>query len=334
MRISGVVYNLAFLGMAAVLFSACKKENGIDNNTVIKKPYSLYAADVQGALINTNDGTNYTTVFQADGYPQRAIVTSGSNLIFIKQNVHFSNDNGLNFNMRYQNAAPPQLAPWQPMILNVPDHGRVYLASIDPANKGIVYSADSGFTWVTDNGWDAGVVGGGITSFTQLKNGTLYARSADSLYKRDNKTDSWTHIIPATQPTGVGYLSHFNNTLLFSDYTGAAGVIHSDDGINWTAYQGLPGRPILATAAPFDQVLLVGTDSMGIYRLQGGSFVPSNNGLETRTTVYAITGKDDIFMNEATKRYVYIATNKGIYRSEDLGQNWARVKEGDYRAIY
>jgi hypothetical protein len=73
---------------------------------------------------------------------------------------------------------------------------------------------------------------------------------------------------------------------------------------------------------------------MGIYRLQGGVFVPSNNGLESRTSVFAITAKDDIFKNEATKRYVYIATDKGIYRSEDLGQNWALVKEGDYRAIY
>lgn len=334
MRIPNLIYKLAFVGIAAAAFTSCKKENGIDNDTVIKKPYGLYVADSEGSLLNTNDGNLFRAIFPPDGYPPRAIAVSGNNLIWVKSNVHVSTDNGKNFNPEYFFANP--LGLWQPVIYNVPSHGRIYLASIEPGSLGVSFSDDNGETWFIDYGWDDGVAAGGISSFAQLKNGQLFARSADSLYQRDGKDDKWTHVKPVNQPAGMGFLSHYNNSLMFVDYTGANGVQGSGDGgVNWTSYSGLPQRPLLSAASPFDQTFLVGTDSMGIYRLdQNGQFVPTNNGLEMNTSVYAITAKDDIYKNNTTKRYVYIATDKGVYRSEDLGQNWYRVKEGDYRAIY
>lgn len=343
MRKSYLYYKLAFVAMLAVAVQGCRKENGIDNNNVIKKPYGLYIGDDQGQLLNTNDGDSYKTIFPPDGFPSRALVTSGENIIWVKGNVHLSQDNGKNFNPTYGlvqsfylNLTP--YIPWQQIIINAADQDRVYLGSVE--GKGIVYSDDHGKTWTIDNDWDDFLTGGGITSFAQLSNGSLFAHGLqfDSLYKRDNKSDKWTWISPQTPlpSLGIFYISSYNNTLVATDISGQSGAYYSDDdGKNWTAYTGLPNTHLLYTTnAPFGETLLVGTDSMGVYRLQNGQFVAANNGLETNTVVYGIIGKDNIYKNDVTKKFVYLATNKGLYRSDDMGQNWSLVKPGSYVSLY
>ena len=339
MRRYNQLYKLAFALFAVAAFPSCKKSNGIDNNTVIKKPYGLFIGAKEGAFLNTNDGVNFTTLFSTDDFPYRAIITSGDNILFVKANVHLSEDNGNIFNPSYKSFTPRlDSVDWQSMILNVEDHGRIYLSSIDPATKGIVYSEDNGKKWKPDNEWDDNAMGGRISSFAQLRNGALFAYSddKDSLYRRDNKDDKWSQAQPnVKQPTGLSFLTRFNNTLILTDRLGVEAVQYSSDsGKTWKKYPGLPVRPLYGTNAPFDKVLLVGVDSMGVYRLENDKFVASNNGLESYTTVYAIAGKDDIYKNGLEKRYIYIATNKGLYRSEDLGFSWALVLEGDFRALH
>jgi len=338
MRRYNQLYKLAFAFFAVAAVQSCKKSNGIDNNSVIKKPYALYVGSNSGDLLNTNDGTAYKTIFATDRYPYRAIITSGDNVLFVKANVHLSENNGHNFNPTYTGFANP-FTPWQQMILNVESYGKIYLASIDPTSRGVVYSEDHGKKWKVDNNFDTSVNPTAlISSFTQLKNGTMFGfdDTKDSLYRKDNKDDAWSHFLQnRQQPGGMSYLSHFNNTLLLTDFRGTNGVQYSNDsGKNWTPYTGLPIRKLLCTNAPLDRVLLVGTDSFGVYRLENGRFVASNNGLENYTTVYAIAGKEDIYKNGIEKRYIYLATNRGVYRSEDLGFTWALVLEGDFGSLY
>jgi hypothetical protein len=71
-----------------------------------------------------------------------------------------------------------------------------------------------------------------------------------------------------------------------------------------------------------------------VYRLSGTTFVASNSGLHPNPTVYAIVAKENYYKNNVTKQFFYIATDKGIYRSEDLAKSWIKVKEGDYRLLY
>ncbi len=335
---------LPTLALGTFFFMAlqsCNKENGIDNDTIIKKPYGLYVASTEGEILNTNDGENYRTLFPVDNFPTRSLVYSDSGIYFLKANLHISTNNGQNFNVSYRDA-PLTVFPWQSLMLSAMDQNRVYVAST--MGKGIAFTENEGKDWFEDSEWDEGLIGGDINSFAQLKNNVVYAYSntTDSLYRKDNKTDKWSYVnqsnMPIPSALDLYHLSHFDNTLLLVDFTGQD-VYYANTSnpgsISWNKYTGLPSRGLYVANAPFDEVLLVGTDSMGVYRLQSsGTFVPANNGLDVGTTVYGIVGKDNVYKNGARKKYIYLATNKGLFRSEDLGQNWVLAKEGSYIAVY
>lgn len=339
MRYGKCYSSFLFLLAALVVAGSCKKSEGIDNNKVIRTPYAVFFGEKLGTITKTNDGFSYQDIFKPDGVAARAIAVSGDNIIFIKTVLRYSSNNGVNFNQPVPGQVIPNVNPtarWASMILDVPGD-RLYVASLD--GSGIEVSEDHGKSWEPD---PSPGPASNVASFTRTSDGKLYGLdpSGANLYLRPASTASWTAVSAATGlPAGTEwYLSHSNNTLLAADYTGAQGVYYSDDGgVTWKAYSGLPtSQEVLSCASPLDQVVLAGTDSMGIYRLDPttGSFVASNNGLKPFTSVYGITGKQDTYKNGVIKRYVYITTNFGLFRSEDMGRNWVLMKTGDMRAIW
>lgn len=337
MRNVHIIYKLAFVLLFTTALQACRKENGIDNNNVVKRPYSLYFADEQGSLYNTSSGDGYDLVFPPDGYQPRAILVSGPNLLWVKQNVHLSENNGSNFNP--VDSSVTELAPWQPVILRVPAQGRIYLCG--SIIYGIRYSEDNGITWHRDTMWD---ISGNtaltqITSLAVLTNGVLfgYDHISKKLYRKGGKDEHWRDVAANNLPTTTGefFLARYNDILLATDYSGAEGVWHSEDqGQNWTKYSGLPATKLLTTVAPFDRMLLVGTDSMGVYQLSGNTFKQMNSGMEPFPSVRGITAKDNVYKNGLVRDYIYVTTNYGLYRSEDGGENWAHLFPGNLTAIY
>jgi hypothetical protein len=326
---------IAITGLA---LTGCRKENGIENNNVIRTPYGLYFSDALGALHQTNDGKTYKHIYPGDNIKPRAIATSGNhNVLWVKKDL-FLTDNDRNFNVKNSTVNPAAL--WQSLILNVmnvPNLDVVFVASTK--GFGVEMSSDHGLTWTTDNAvHPASPSPNAINSFTQLANGRIFGleNSTGALYRRD-PSSGWDTIIATTPlPAGNFYLSHINNTILAADYKGAGGVWFTNDyGWTWTQYAGLPtNQQILSVGGPLDQVVLAGTDSTGIYRLVGNTFQPSNNGLKPFTSVYGIVGKQDTYKNAVIKQYIYIATNKGLFRSEDLGQNWVLMYQEDIRSLY
>lgn len=326
------VRNLTFVAISgALFFQSCRRENGIDNNNIISTPYTLYYGDVNGGIENTNDGSTFKRVFAYDGVPVRALVTSGKNVLFVKNNTHLSVNNGQNFNPTEFTVS--SAASFQSLILDVPAHNRLYQCS--SRGQGIIYSEDNGVNWNLDGNFQYDTTLAYPTSLAQLKGGDLfaYSRVTNRLFIRVNKAAAWTPVPTNGLPGGNMFISRLNDALIASRAGG--GVYFSNDkGNNWVQYGGLAtGEAVYAAYAPFDQTLLAGT-SKGIYRLVSGSFVYSNNGLAPNTKVYSITAKSDSYKNEVIKQYVFIGTSTGLYRSEDLGQNWIMVKDGDIRRVY
>ena len=139
-------------------------------------------------------------------------------------------------------------------------------------------------------------------------------------------------------PTGGKFfIASFKNKLVLADSTGANGVWYSDnEGQNWAQYNGIPGDAYInCMRSAFGQVLLVGTAQYGVFRVtNGNTFTSVNSGLETNANVRNLTAKDDIYKNEQIVQYIYAATDKGIFRSVDLGENWINVRPGNFVLIY
>ncbi len=338
---------LSYIGLAAVLFSAtlqsCKKSDGINNNQVIETPYSLIYGDSSGAVYNTNDGVNVKPLLRTpDGFAARAICASGNNILMAKIHLFVSTDNGANFNATYDTLNERGIIA--SCIYSSADQNRVYIAS-RMGRMGVFYSDTNGKqnTWVEDS-YDVNITGTvSITSFTELQNNTMIGYDAinNRLFEKQNKADNWHEVTVNTAlPTGGTFsLSHVANTIVAVDYTGNNGAYYTTlggGGVSWSGYIGLPHTRLLSVAAPFDQTLLIGTASGGVYRLNsGGVFTPANNGLATATSVNGITAKENIYVDvTAPQQYVYLATNNGLYVSKDLGQNWALSQPGNIVAIY
>lgn len=335
-----IIYSMGVVAAMALTFQSCKpKINEIDNNQVISKPYSLYVGDSSGTILNTNEGFNYKYVVFNGGIPTTSIITAGNNILFYQYNLHIIENSltGNNSNPTYTDVG---FGFEQSIMHYWARYKRVYV--ISALGKGMVYNDDFGEVnkWrpVTDENVPAGTQ---ITSFTELKSGKLIALDNfnKETFRLSDPGQQWQKTTGGTKlPVGLFYLTHKENTVIAVDYSGQSGAFYStDDGATWNAYAGLPaGDPLYCANAPFDQTVLIGTASKGIYRLKLGetNFEPASIGLTQNMTVRAIVGKEDYYKNGISKRYIYAATSKGIFRSEDFGDNWVIVKEGNFVSAY
>lgn len=374
---------------------SCKRTTGIDNNNVIVTPFSLYFSDTAGALYYTNDGRNYDGfVFPPDGRPCRALTTSVYNVLWAKNNLYYSQNNGKNFNHTYDTLSsfPTTLCDGQAMDLNqtmlltvTKWNNRVYACanSDNPSNYlGLIVSDYFGNpkTWgydaVFDTAGGMGAIPVRMTSLTFLANGTMCALGYSSPATGDNyhvrnfvkgAKDGTTEVAGrwkevTSNPDGITYiwggnpsgtplppygtivdtsyfiLGHMNNRLIAIDARCNYGGMYSDDnGQNWKQYAGLPiGVPLLCINAPFEEVCLVGTAGKGVYILNQhtNSWEPSNRGLGSNTTVKSIAFKKNVYKNGTERKFIYLATNKGLYESADGGLNWVLTIPGNYVAVY
>jgi hypothetical protein len=406
MKKLSLYFTVGLITLAAISIYSCKKISAINNNTVVETPYSLYFSDTSGTLFVSTDGSNHTVVFSPDGKPCRSLVTSLENILWAKDSLYYSTNNGVNFNHSYDSlfwysaaTVVPNLPVYlnQSMMINIPtwgNNGRVYAASGAPAMvlsdgstslnyMGLVYSDNNGSigSWNFENSWDtssgvgqAGILPVNIYSFTQLKNGTLCAIAFEApgtrlpttpyWYERNfcktGLTQQWQETTAnpdgiATLPTGNSggnplpphasnpttsffTLGHYNNRLIAIDNLGANGAWYSDDnGTTWAQYSGLPaGRPLLCQSSPFEAVALIGTDSAGLYilNINTGLWQQNNNGLASNLIVRNIAAKETVYKDGTVKKYVFLATNKGIFQSVDGGVNWVLTIPGNYVTIY
>ncbi len=420
-----LITTLALLAaFAAGLYSCTKKISGISNNQVIETPFSLFFADTSGALYSSNDGLKIRkTLFKADGYPSKAICVDGNNILWAKNNLYISTNNGVNFNQAYDSLSSiatlpylqdgtggPPVIPYIPypmyacnglqvelnqsMIINIPSWNESFTCSNANAYNnymGVVFSLNYGGvigSWWFDNVDTLGNIGFygptstiTMTSYTYLEkmdvlcgydgihNRNFY-RTQNTLWNETTANpDTFGSPVPTPETFGApGRFSgirlphnnrmynlsnygtiadtsafysygHYNNRLIAIDQKGCngSGAYYSDDtGKNWFQYQGLPAKPLLCINSPFEEICLIGTDSAGLWALNTntGTWQQNNHGLATNLVVRGIAFKKNVYKDATEKKYIFLATNKGIYMSSDMGSNWTMTIPGNFVSIY
>lgn len=344
MKGKGLLGKLSLLALFAIATQSCKKENGIDNNNVIQKPYALYAVDAKGNILKTNDGINYNTVFPGDGQNVRALITSKQNIMIVKdQTLFLSKNDGRSFDpIKLSVVTVPTNIKWPYFILDVPSFDRVLIANGIAGPGNVSFSPSNGAYFDSDTNWTTEDKPNTTESFTQTDDKVVYSYSisgsetgVSKLYYKTGK-DEPTKPRSTDLPSPYNYyVAHFGNTVIATDYDGTNGSWYStDQGKTFKQYTGLPTTKILyATYSAYDK-LLIGSQNNGVYLYNNGTFVQSNSGLPANTSVYSIVGKDNLYKNNVTKKIFFIATSNGLYRSEDLAQTWIKVKDGEYKLVY
>jgi len=344
----GLLRSLLAIGAATLFtFSSCttKSTLGEDNDSVIKTPYSLFAAKSDGTIIQSTTGESFNFIFPPDGYGPTQIVTSGNNLMIVKDYLHMSTNDGQSFNPVFTKL---RKFNWQSMIYNHVPFGKVFVTSTE--GRGVFFSKDNGVTWEEDI-FIAGLPNlYQVSSFAGLDNGNLYAYSnvSNITFVKTGPNIEWTPVttISFTPVAGAEFfLISAGNTLFMVDYNGIGGVWYSVDGaVHWERLDGNQILPYNSTwtcaASSFGgKNIVVGTKNHGIFRSdENGLFQKASGGLLSNTEVYSMTKKINVYKNNTVKTYLYAATSTGIYRSEDTGNTWYLVGEdhwtGDYISIY
>lgn len=325
----GLLQKIYLAGAASILLlSSCNKSIDQDNGTAIQTPYSLYAGSKDGRIIHSNDGETYSFVFPSDGYGPTQIVTSGQNLMIVKDNLHLSTNEGKSFNPVVTTL---RKFPWQNMIYNHAKFNQVFVTSSD--GKGILVSNDNGLTWKPDLFNENLPSLFQVSSFAGLENGKLFAYSnvSNMTFVKTDANIQWEPITTISFNPTLGsqyYIFSSNNTLYMADYEGKGGVwISTDEATTWSKLSGNRTLPsdikYTGAVAPYgNKVTVIATEDQGIFRSNEEGEFEKTTGLPTGTKVRSLAKKINIYKNQTVKIYIYAATDIGIYRSEDGGKSW------------
>lgn len=342
-----ILSTLLLGGLLLTSLAACKKSNNIgqDNDSVISTPHTVLAGTDQGWIVKTNDGKSFNGIFPSDGRAIEMISAAGPNILILKSQLFLSDNGGTNFNPITYNKYNKK--SWRNWVMDCPAHKRVYMASNE--GNGVAYSSDSGRTWINDANWQANTSPSiRMTSFGQFVSGAVFAFNDEynALFRRDGVDGAWNAVtIQGVFPSPSAYFLVTNAADLYIvDYNGLGGAwFSSNEGTTWTKFgQGmLPNAGVekmVGASSGATGTIAVATNKDVYFASKDRSFEKANTGLDIGTEVYGITSKYNVYKNGNWINFLYLATSKGMYRSDDNGYTWDKVSfdsfNKPYTAIY
>jgi hypothetical protein len=347
------VWNISCAVLLSVMaLSSCDKYNNIANTNTIKKPYVVFMGGMYGNLAKTNDGELYD-------WPQKAGTTHFSNGLLTTENriIHLRKYiNVADASKGYY--APQQQGNWQvrgTIIANDSFGGNYLNVMVHDKSRNEVYvSSTNGIVISTNGGKDPFSLDGKLpatgltfpTSIVQLSNNKLYTydESTKKVCKRDLPSGGAT--VPWAVTSAALNVANNQRWMLASQNDVLWAVekrmfnqpqYSTDEGANFSSASGLPDSAVvtLAKTVKINGAMYIGIDSVGLYRYDkaNNKFMLSNGGLPQYIRVFDIVSKRNEYVSGETKDFIFLATNLGLYMSDDDGKNWVRKQDNAWGAL-
>jgi hypothetical protein len=340
--------NKMFLALACVstlILGSCDKYNTIDNSATIKTPYSLLTGGTSGELFKSNNDKEFSQLFWSDGSFTHDILVADTNIIHVRNRIYVANGKSFPYSPVLKSNST-LVNDYVSLGLNDLGYKRVNTVLYDDARKHVYVCTKTGIELGLNNGatFSADPAKGALniaTSIVKLDNGNIYAYDntvpgSGKFYERTpNSTLNVVNAFTAkTGPSNTGnpiwtLASNVNNLYAFCKFGYSKPKYSTDNGTTWLSTTGFADSTLLfmAKTCKFNGVLYAANEKGGLYKLVGTNFVQINGGLPPGIRIYDIVGKRNVYRTDATKDYYYLATDLGLYKSEDNANNWVKVRD-------
>jgi photosystem II stability/assembly factor-like uncharacterized protein len=283
---------------------------GLTTSSIYKMTHcGNYAIAGTATSLYYSSGPNYTTWNFIGGYDSIYCLASGTSSVFLctKSGIYRSTNNGLYpYNLlmtgNFKSAAV---------------NGNTVFASNTSGTT--FYSTNNGDNWSTVTG----LQGINITSLAFSGSNIIAGSAVYGVYISANNGLIWENI--GLSDMNISSFSKSTNYIFASSVQpvfGNGGGIYrsSDNGANWRSVPGINFTNIKTIAASNNYVF-AGSNYDGIKRStdEGNTWTVSGNGGNI-----GMINKIDFSGN-----IIYAATDNGLYRSADFGENWYLIRSGE-----
>lgn len=280
---------------------------GLNSTTAISTD-----AGITWQLVSGMTGVNVYAVQQIDGARLAAESSEG---------LYVSEDGGRN----WARIAAEEIRD-RFLSLHVATAGTLYAA----ADGRLKRSVDGGATWTMS---DVGIHAGPIRAFCFPGSGSyITATWAAGIHRSTNAGASWTLTDSVFVPFTIKELRETASSGVFA-LTHDYGLLRStDDGAHWLPLARVTDSTAIAAFTPAGGVMLAADNRGSIFRsADTGASWEQISTLEVPEGSVNITAMREDNGDDMT---VYVATDRGLYRSDDGGNSWSRqLINGIHRAL-
>lgn len=210
------------------------------------------------------------------------------------------------------------------LVMDPSDKNALYYASTD---SGLFYTYDAGNTW-------QGVTALGKISINSVaidpqNKCTIYAASGNKLFRSTDCSRTWFQVYYDNDPAiAVSYVAvdHYNSERVLIGVSRGDVIQSVDRGGSWHVINRFKDKIGKIVFSPSDsRVIFVSTRTKGTFRTNDGGL--NWEDLSKYLKDYKDSGKfRDLVVSKSENGLIMLATNYGILRSFDNGNNWENVE--------
>ena len=266
------------------------------------------------------------------------LITSGCSISFGTGNrasqvndggVYKSNDKGMTWQQKVLiptvSGQPGSIAAvdTESMVMDPSDHQAIYLGS---ALNGLFFSYTGANDWQSDTA--LGKVTVKAIAIDPGYKCTIYAAVGNKLYKSSDCSRNWSPVYfdnDLTVKINTVAVDNVNSANVYIGTTRGEIIKSSDRGASWRTIQRLQNEVREIVINPFDgKTIFVGTINRGIWRStdSGNSWTDLSDKLKN----FPDNRFRDLELGRSTPGLIFLATQYGLIKSTDYGNNWSKVE--------